>query len=294
MKDKYVKILFILIPFTLFIVFFLGPNLAVFLLGLNEWDLDPTFLDITADPIIRLFRDPMFYKAIIHNLTLVANAVFLQLSFAFIVAYFLTKPFSNRLKIIFNSIYFLPVAISLIAVALTWKWMYQPTGLFNEFLRFIGLGFLSRPWLAVVDQILPYFTTPWLAILIALNWTWFGMYVILFSAGMKEIPQSYFDAARIDGLSEFTKLRKIIFPSIKPLWFSFSILAVSGCFKSFAFIWATTMGGPGRATELGGTFLYRQAFKYMDMGYACTIGMIVALFGFLLMMLTLKRAGRLF
>ncbi|MFB6215171.1 MAG: carbohydrate ABC transporter permease, partial [Candidatus Bipolaricaulia bacterium] len=162
------------------------------------------------------------------------------------------------------------------------------------FLSFVGLGFLARPWFASVDQIFPFFTTPFLAMLIAINWTWFGMYVILFSAGMREIPQKYLDAAKIDGLSEFTKLRKIIFPSLKPLWFSFSILAVSGSFKSFAFIWSTTMGGPGHSTEVAGTFLYRKAFRYLDMGYASTVGIVVALLGFILMVLALKRAGKLF
>lgn len=294
MKDKYTKLLFIGVPFSIYFIFFLAPNLSVFLLGLNEWSLRPTFFDLSFKPLGKLFADPGFYNAIIHNFILVINSVFIQLTVAFLIAYLLRKPFNKKLKTAFNTVYFLPVAISLVAVALTWKWMYQPNGLVNVILRFIGLGFLTRPWLSSVTPILPYFNTAFLALLIAINWTWFGMYIVLFAAGMREIPQEYFDAARIDGLSEFTKLRKIVFPSLKPLWFSFSILAVSGSFKSFAFIWSTTMGGPGGATEVGGTFLYRQAFRYLDMGYASTVGMVIALIGFLLMVISLGRQGRLF
>jgi len=294
MKDKITKFTFIVLPFSIYFVFFLAPNLSIFLLGLNEWDIRPTFLNVSLAPLKRLFTDPRFYEAIIHNLMLVFNSVFIQLGIAFVIAYLLRKPIAKMLKTVFNTIYFLPVAISLVAIALLWKWMYQPSGLFNILLKSIGLGSFARPWLSSVTTIFPYFDTPFLALLIGINWTWFGMYVVLFSAGMREIPQKYFDAAKIDGLSELTKIRKIVLPSIKPLWFSFSILAISGSFKSFAFVWNTTMGGPGNSTSVAGTFLYRQAFRSLDMGYASTIGMVVAIIGFLMVIISLKRSGRLF
>lgn len=290
-KKKAAPFLFLVVPVTLYALFYFLPTLSVFWLGLNKWTLRPEIFNPTFDPYIKLFTDPEFYTAIIHNVLMVINSVFIQVPFAFFVAYLLSKPEASRFRTIFTSIYFLPVAISLVAVSLTWSWMVQPGGLVNSFFASVGLDSLSRPWFSQVTRIFPYFNSVYLMLMIAINWTWFGFYVIIFLAGLKEIPEQYFEAARLEGLSEWKKLRHIALPNLKNIWFICIVLAVAGSFKAFSFIWASTQGGPGNASSVGGTLLYRTAFKHFNMGYASTIGSIVAVIGIILILVVLRREG---
>jgi multiple sugar transport system permease protein/raffinose/stachyose/melibiose transport system permease protein len=174
----------------------------------------------------------------------------------------------------FRAVYFMPYTIAPVIVGQVFRELLHAQGPLNELLRTIGLDFLALSWLG--DKRIALFSLVGVVL-----WSYFGLGVVTYLAGLGTISDELFDAAALDGAGFFTRMFRIVIPIIFPVMGYWTILCTSGMLIwMFPFIFAMTEGGPGYATMLPEYLVYITAFRFSDLGYGTTIG--VALFVFVL------------
>ena len=264
-----VAYLFILPVLLLYIVFVLRPTLQTFWLAFYEWNgisIDREWVGLAN--FQRLFVDPIFWQALQHSLIWTAVVVTFNLVVGLIAAALLAGSIRGRL--ILQLGYFLPVVQASIVTAMIWRWIYAPTGVLNTGLETLGLGFLARGWLGDFAVVLP-------ALAIASSWMTFGLSVVILLAGMQSIDPTLYDAARVDGAGYARMFLDITIPSLRNTITIVILLALVDAFKVFDIIWATTEGGPIRATEVLSTYLFKEGFQKNQYGYGSAIAVALAL-----------------
>ena len=264
-----VAYLFILPVLLLYIVFVLRPTLQTFWLAFYEWNgisIDREWVGLAN--FQRLFVDPIFWQALQHSLIWTAVVVTFNLVVGLIAAALLAGSIRGRL--ILQLGYFLPVVQASIVTAMIWRWIYAPTGVLNTGLETLGLGFLARGWLGDFAVVLP-------ALAIASSWMTFGLSVVILLAGMQSIDPALYDAARVDGAGYGRMFLDITIPSLRNTITIVILLALVDAFKVFDIIWATTEGGPIRATEVLSTYLFKEGFQKNQYGYGSAIAVALSL-----------------
>jgi ABC-type sugar transport system permease subunit len=175
---------------------------------------------------------------------------------------------------IYRTIIFLPYPMMVVAVGIVWRWMYNDrAGLVNYVLQSLGL----------IDQPIAFLETArfaLLAVMVAAVWQMLGFFVVILLTGLQNIPTHLYEAARIDGARAVHRFWRITLPLMRPSLFLCVILGVIASFTSFDLIYSMTGGGPGRATELLVTYIYKQAFTLSKFDYAAA--MTVVMFGLFL------------
>jgi raffinose/stachyose/melibiose transport system permease protein len=264
-----VAYLFILPVLLLYIVFVLRPTLQTFWLAFYEWNgisIDREWVGLAN--FQRLFVDPIFWQALQHSLIWTAVVVTFNLVVGLIAAALLAGSIRGRL--ILQLGYFLPVVQASIVTAMIWRWIYAPTGVLNTGLETLGLRFLARGWLGDFAVVLP-------ALAIASSWMTFGLSVVILLAGMQSIDPTLYDAARVDGAGYGRMFLDITIPSLRNTITIVILLALVDAFKVFDIIWATTEGGPIRATEVLSTYLFKEGFQKNQYGYGSAIAVALSL-----------------
>lgn len=209
---------------------------------------------------LRLFQDEVFLKSLAITLKYVLISVPLKLTFALLVAYLLTRP--SRMVTFYRSLYYLPSLVGgSVAVALVWKQLFARKGLFNSVLANMDMSTIN--WFG--NQKLALYP------LILMSVWQFGSSMIIFAAGLKEIPVSYYEAARIDGARGYQSFFRITLPCLSPIILYNLIMQTISAFMAFTQAMIITNGGPNNSTMLYALYVYNQAFKYNDMGYACAM-----------------------
>ena len=212
----------------------------------------------------RLLTDEVFLRSIVKTLQYVLISVPLKLSFALLVAFVLTRP--TRMATLYRSLYYVPSLVGgSVAVALVWKQLFARKGLFNSVL--VDMGLKSVNW----------FGSETLAIypLILMAAWQFGSSMIIFAAGLKEIPTTYYEAAQIDGAGGFQRFFKITLPCLSPIILYNLVMQTISAFMTFTQAFIITGGGPNNATLLYALNVYDQAFKYNKMGYASAMSWVM-------------------
>ncbi len=212
----------------------------------------------------RLLTDEVFLRSIVKTLQYVLISVPLKLSFALLVAFVLTRP--TRMATLYRSLYYVPSLVGgSVAVALVWKQLFARKGLFNSVL--VDMGLKSVNW----------FGSETLAIypLILMAAWQFGSSMIIFAAGLKEIPTTYYEAAQIDGAGGFQRFFKITLPCLSPIILYNLVMQTISAFMTFTQAFVITGGGPNNATLLYALNVYDQAFKYNKMGYASAMSWVM-------------------
>ncbi len=187
------------------------------------------------------------------------QSIFIQIPIALVIAVLLHGKIKGART--FSIIAFLPMMISLAALALTWQYMIYDlnVGALNRVLGFVGVA--QTNWLM---------DAPLLSVILTTNWIYIGLYVVIFTSAMKSIPSSVFDSAKVDGLSGFQTIRRVVVPHLKKVIVLASIMCISGTFKAFDLLWILT-GGPGSEVHITSTLLVTEMLRD-HWGYACTIG----------------------
>lgn len=207
-----------------------------------------------------LLDDEVFIKSLVVTLKYVLISVPLKLAFALFVAFLLTR--KSRLVTLYRSLYYVPSLVGgSVAVILVWKQLFARKGLINTVLA--GMNLSTINWFG--DQklaILP---------LILMSVWQFGSSMIIFAAGLKEIPTSYYEAAKIDGGNGFQIFFKITMPCLSPIVLYNLVMQTISAFMVFTQVAVMTSGGPNNATNVYALNVYNQAFKYNKMGYACAM-----------------------
>jgi multiple sugar transport system permease protein len=245
-----------------------NPNLPTEFIGLRNY--------------IRLLGEETFYRATLNNFIFAAIVVPLQTSFALILAMLINQ----KLKMInlYRTIYFSPVVVTMVVVAVVWSNLFNPTeGFINQFLKFISFGRI-RPigWLQDTHWAFP-------AIMILSIWQGVGFQMVIFLAGLQDIPAELYEAARVDGAGKWQQFRFVTLPQLRNTTIFVVVTTTILAFKLFTQVWVLTKGGPQNSTMTTIVFLYRQGFRQLRVGYASTIAVV-----FFLIVLSISLFQRVF
>ncbi|MBN1897199.1 MAG: sugar ABC transporter permease [Spirochaetes bacterium] len=265
-----------------FFTFTFFPVFASFVLAFCQWDIITEVKFVGLKNFIVLIQDKLFWKYF-------ANTLFFMIGIpiGMTVSLILALLMNQKLRgiVVFRTIYFMPVVSSLIAVALLWRWIYNPDfGLLNSFLRM--LGFRNVPqWLASTSWSKP-------AIMLMSIWRWAGYNMILYLAALQGIPPQLYEAASIDGANTWRKFWHITFPMLGPTNFFIVVMSIIGTFQTFGEIYVMTGGGPAGSTTTIVYYIYNNAFQWFKMGYASAIAWFLFLVMFLVTLAQWKYAGQ--
>jgi raffinose/stachyose/melibiose transport system permease protein len=230
------------------------------------------------------FGDPAFRQAMQHNGVLVVLSLVFQLPLALGAAVLLNRQIPGRgvLRLIFFAPYVLSEAIT----AVVFLQILQPDGLFDEFLRSVGLGGLVHLWLA--DLGLVFYT-----LFVVITWKYIGFAIILFLAGLQGIPRELHEAASMDGASNWKSFRYVTLPLLGPTVRIWAFLAVIGSIQLFDIVWIMTLGGPAGASSTMATYMVDQGINSYRIGYATSVAVILFaicfVFSILYQLLVLRR-----
>jgi multiple sugar transport system permease protein len=231
---------------------------------------------------LRLFSDSLFYKALFNNLKFVIVVVPVQTFLALFLAMLVDS--TKRGSYFFRLTYFMPVVVTMVVVSVIWFFMYNPSiGLINRFLNFISMGKIGDiPWLESEKFALP-------AIIILSIWQGVGFQMIIYLAGLQNIPASFYEAALVDGASKWQTFWKITFPQLKNTTIFVVISTTILAFQLFTQVKVMTNGGPKDSTTTAVLYIYNQGFQNLKVGYASA-----ASFVFFLIVLVLSLIQRKF
>jgi multiple sugar transport system permease protein len=252
----------------------LGPVLAAIGISFTDWDVitPPVFAGL--DNYKKLVGDPTFSKALVNTLYYVGLMVPISTVLALLFAFLLNQKL--RAVTWYRTAYFLPVVSSTVAVALVWSWIYaKDFGLLNFLLRQIGLDPIG--WLSSIRWAMP-------AVIIMGVWGNLGAGIVIFLAGLQSIPETYYEAANVDGANGIQKFFRITVPLITPSLFFYFIITMIDAFQTFESIYIMTRGGPANSTTTIVYYIYRNGFRNFKMGYASSQAIVLFL---VIMVLTL-------
>lgn len=222
---------------------------------------------VGLDNFIRLAHDEVFWLSLRHSIVLVIVVVVLQLIFGIILALAMNQdlPGMTLFKSIIMASWVIPVA----ATVTMFKFMLQPDiGLYNIFLKAIGLGSLNRYWFGDLNAAFP-------AIILLHLWRNVPFYGVAFLAAMKAVPHSLYEAAEIDGANAWARFRHITLPGIRAMIVVMVTIHVLWTFNNFDFVYLATGGGPVNATDVLPVYVYRLSWSSYTIGYAASIGTIM-------------------
>ncbi|WP_332629678.1 carbohydrate ABC transporter permease [Halalkalibacter flavus] len=266
-KKAMTIVLFIAPALLVYVVYVLYPILATSIYSFYSWDGTSNKTFIGLQNYIQLFNDAIFWTSLTNNFWVVFTSVFVQIPLGLIMALMLFAPIKGLR--FFNSVYFLPFLMSTVAVGLLWVFLFDPIdGIINQLITFFG--FQNVEWLSNEN-------TAMFAILLVVVWQFAPFYMILFKAAIVGISDDLYEAAQIDGANALHKFFHITLPLLVPTIVTSSILAIVGSLKAFDIFYIMTGGGPNHATELMGTYMFKQAFINFNMGYASAIAFVMFL-----------------
>ena len=256
-----------LLPWLIGLVFItVGPMMASFYLSFTDYNLLQSPNWIGLDNFARMLRDTRLHNSLGVTFTYVLVGVPIQLAVALFIAMVLDK--GIRGLPFYRSVFYLPSLLGgSVAIAILWKQIFGTTGLVNQLLAMVGVqgpGWISDPSTALGSIILLHV------------WT-FGAPMIIFLAGLRQIPAMYYEAAEVDGASAWQKFVKITIPLLSPIIFFNLVLQIIGAFQSFtqAFIVSGGSGGPSDSTMFFTLYLYQKGFGQFDMGYASAMAWVL-------------------
>ena len=253
---------FLAIPVLFYIVIRFYPTFGAIVLSFQNWNLLGAKTWAGLDNYQRLISDPVFWKVFSNTFIYLLLGTPISLIISFTIAYHLDKV--SFLHATIRAMYFLPFMTSAVAMAWLWRWFYQPVpiGLFNNILSSLGISQL--PFLNSTFSALP-------SVLAPAVWAGLGFQIIIFMAGLRSIPQSYYEAAQIDGVGSWTILREITLPLLKPTIVFLVVFSSIGFLRIFDQVFNMTTndpGGPLNSTKPLVLMIYDTAFNDFNMGYA--------------------------
>lgn len=259
---------------ALMVIFLVGPLLCVIALSLTDYQLGAQTLNfIGLGNYVQMFGDKVFMKSLINTLVYVGITVPGSLGLGLGLALLIEADL--RLRGFYRAVYFLPYMATLIAMAIVWQFMLQPTfGLVNTLLEALGLE--GRDWLQ--NQGLVLFTLCGIGI-----WHSLGFNMVMFMAGLTSIPGDLYEAAAVDGVDTgFDRFRTVTWPMLGPVTLFALVITSIRSFQVFETVAVMTQGGPNKASEVLLYTMYSEGFLFFRTGYAAAVTVIFLAFVFIL------------
>ena len=279
-SNKYTILLFVAAPMLIYVFFALIPILYNIYISLFDTNLLTPGKFVGLKNYARLLKDTTFLRALRNNIFLVIGSLAAHMG----LGLFFANAIFQKVKgsKFFQSVFFLPSVICGVAVGLIWTFVYHGNyGLLNAFLKLIGQGDLQQVWLSNKNLAL-------ICIIVVVMWQWVGYHVVIQLAAMRNIPQELYEAAQLDGASEWQQFKNITVPLIRPILKVDAVLIITGALKYYDLVAVMTNGGPNHATEVMSTYMYYEAFNVLKFGYSSAIGVVLLILCMSAVMLTNK------
>ena len=255
--------LFILPTMLGYLTFVIGPILGAIGISFTNYDLltPPRFAGLSN--YLQLFSDPRLRTVYANTIFFTVFAVSFNVGVGLLLAVLINRHMPGPLKYLFRTVYFFPVLVALVYSSIIWQFLYQKdTGVFNYYLSYLNIA--PIPWLSGKQWVMP-------SIIIMDVWKNTGFAMLVFLAGLQNIPQVYYEAAQIDGANRWQLFRNITLPLISPTLFFNLIIFMIGALQVFDSIIVLTAGGPGDASRSLVMYITEKAFQSFDMGYASAV-----------------------
>lgn len=253
---------FIAVPLIYFILVRFYPTLDAFSISLTDWNIVGEKRYIGFDNFIALWNDPVFWVVLGNTFEYLLLGVPISLLLSFVIAYYLDQVrFGHGFL---RACYFIPFLTTAVAMAWVWRWFYQPVpvGMIN--LALGEMGILQLDFLRSTTQALP-------AVLAPAIWAGLGFQIVIFMAGIRAIPGTYYEAAKIDGAGAWQTLTQITLPQLRPTIVFLVVMSSIGFLRIFDQVYNMTQegeGGPLNATRPLVLHIYKSAFERFEMGMA--------------------------
>jgi ABC-type sugar transport system permease subunit len=252
---KYTHLWFVLPGFAFFILFMIYPAFFAVYVSMTGWTgLGNEFPFVGLDNFVKALTSWPLYRAAINNgIMFISILIFQHTIGLFLAVQLNAKP---RFMEFYRAVLFLPVIISLVATGFIWTLMLSPhIGFINPVLKDIGLGFLAKNWLS--DPSLALGTVIFVSCWNALGWS-----IVLYLAGLQNIPEELTQAAQVDGANAWQVFWRVTFPLLSPSFTALTVLTFIGTFRAFDVVYVLTgpIGSPAYRTDILGTLIYRTAF----------------------------------
>lgn len=260
---------FLALPVLFFVVIRFVPSIHAFTLAFTDWNIVGTPRFVGLENFERLWNDPVFWQVFVNTFRYLIVGVPVSLVLSFVIAYYLDQV--RFMHGFIRALYFVPFLTTAAAMGWVWKWLYQPLpiGYFNMMLGFLGIA--QQPFLNSTEQALP-------AVLAVAIWAGLGFNVVIFLAGLRAIPETYYEAARIDGVSRTRILWEITLPLLRPTIIFLVVISSIAFLRIFDQVFNMTTdgdGGPLNSTAPIVLYIYRTAFKTFQMGYASALTVVL-------------------
>lgn len=271
--------IFVLPIFLYVLIIFFIPAGYTILLSVFSWSIRGLGRFVGLESYIELFKDALFLKSVRNSFVFALMSVPFTLICGMLAALAFQSRVALPLRNVFKPAYFMPIVISLVAVAFVWKWMFNPSiGLLNYILRSLGLP--EQGWLNDTEQVLP-------SLSIMYIWARMGFSMVIFIAGLEGIPADYYHAASIDGANRWQQFWHITFPLLNPQIILMLILEMITSLRTFDLPYIAAQGGPAHASRTIVLHIYDSAFQYFRMGSAAAAALV--LFTMILILTLLQR-----
>lgn len=280
---------FFILPVLIFLgIYVFYPVITSFYYNFIKWDgLSAKQTFVGFGNYIELFKDKYFWKSLLNTFYWIVLGALFQIPMGMLLAVFLQKKikFNN----IIRTVIFMPVVISAVAVGILWKLMFEQNfGLVNSFLNLIHLGQFAQSWLGNANIVI-------FCIIFVNCWQYTGFHMVLYLAGLSNIPVELYEAAKIDGADEIKQFFKISLPLLKEALVMSVILLVTGSLKTFDIVWTMTQGGPNHSSEVLASYFFINAFRNHTLGYASVVAtfILVLALGFSIFQIKVSKVGEL-
>lgn len=275
-KEYAIAIGFLLPALILLIVFIVYPVCDAAYLSFHSWKglFGQPKKWVGIDNYIKALSSDKFWHGMLNCVWFMIGSFVVLMPIAFGLALLITSKLKGTR--LMKTAFFMPVMLGTTAVALMWTYILNPSwGLVAGILKFLHLDGLVIDWLGtpVVNVI---------CVVLVNEWMYAGYNMLIFAAGLVAIPETLYEAAKLDGCVGMKRLRYITLPLMKNTLKVFSVLAFTGSLKVFDIIWAMTRGGPGDSSATPGIILYTEAFQYKLFGRSSAYSIILLVFGLIL------------
>jgi len=271
LQDRMTIVLFLLPALVFFSIFLVYPVFRSVYYSLFSWKgFGPAVDFIGLNNFKRILTDRIFLKAVGNGLLIVVLSLTIQLPLSLALALMVGRNLRGRA--FFRTIFFMPYVLSEVITGIMWLILFNPDpkrGFINAILNLIP-GLKAQPWLGDTRTVL-------LAIFVVLTWKYFGFHMLLYLAGLQNIPSEIEEAALIDGVNKRQMITYITIPLIGSTIRTSVYLSVLGSLQVFALIWIMTKGGPVNASEVMSTYMYRFSFVRFELGYGSAVAIVMLL-----------------
>ncbi len=269
MSKTLLVLLFILPGMTIFFTFLLIPIGQSAVFSVYEWNgFGPLTNFVGFGNYTRLFNHGIFQNALRHSMVIMVCSLLVQLPLAMGLALLVGRGNLPGRRI-FRTILFVPYVFSEIITALIWLYVLHPqSGLINTVLGGFIPNYTPIAWLGNREVVL-------YSIFAVMTWKYFGFHMILYMAGLQNVPKDLEDAARVDGANNFQVLRRITLPLMGSTIRLTIFLSILGSFQQFVLVWVLTQGGPVNASELIATYLFKYGIQRFALGYGSAVAVVL-------------------